>query len=250
MFVIARQKGTEGDVWLDGGLPSTSRRSLFRLLVNLTIACVGLRPVRALALQPPDRLDPSAVRFFTPDELAFVTAAVDRLLPDDERGPGGVAAEVPRYIDFQLAGPWGSGENRFVAGPVKSGAATLGDQSITPRAAFYRASIAALRALPGGSDFSHAEPAARDAFLESLQQGEHDSSDLNGAKFFAALLEDSVSGFLSDPSYGGNAGFAGWKLIGYPGVRYDWTPYLQNNGRPLDMPIVGTYGPADGYGLE
>ena len=88
MFVIARQEGT------DGGLPSTSRRSLFRLLVNLTITCVGLNPVRALSLQPPDRLDPSAVRFFTPDEIAFVTAAVDRLLPDDERGLGGVVLSV------------------------------------------------------------------------------------------------------------------------------------------------------------
>jgi gluconate 2-dehydrogenase gamma chain len=231
-------------------LPTATRRSLFRRLFVITIACIGFRPGLAYALRPPKRLDPAAVRFFTADELAFVTAAVDRLLPADEHGPGGVAAEVPRYIDFQLAGPWGSGEDRYVAGPEKSGPPTLGDQSVTSRAAFYRASIAALRALPGGGDFARADPAARDAFLKSLQQGAHDSTGLNGTKFFAVLLEDSVSGFLADPSYGGNAGFAGWKLIGYPGVRYDWTPYLRNDGKPLDMPLVGIYGPADGYGLR
>jgi len=26
--------------------------------------------------------------------------------------------------------------------------------------------------------------------------------------------------------------------------------YLKNDGRPLDMAVVGTFGPADGYGLE
>ncbi len=189
-------------------------------------------------------------RFFTEDELAFVTAAVDRLLPTDAHGPGAVAAEVPRYIDFQLAGAWGRGEDRYVAWPVAEGPPTLGKQSVTPRAEFYRASIAALRALPAGQNFAAADPAARDAFLTALQKGEHDTDQLQGSAFFAALLEDSVSGFLADPSYGGNAGFVGWALIGYPGVRYDWTPYLRNDGRKLEMPIVGTYGPSDQYGLE
>jgi gluconate 2-dehydrogenase gamma chain len=219
-------------------------------IVATTIAFVGFRPMFAQALQPPKRVDPATPRFFTPDELAFVTAAVDRLLPADETGPGGVAAEVPRYIDVQLAGPWGRGDDRFVAGPEQPALPMLGNQSTQSRATFYRASIAALRTLPAARDFARAEPAARDAFLKSLQQGEHDGEGLDGTKFFAALLEDSLSGFMADPSYGGNAGFIGWKLIGYPGVRYDWTPYLRNDGRPLDLPIVGTYGPADGYGLR
>jgi gluconate 2-dehydrogenase gamma chain len=225
-----------------------TRRAVIIGLPGFTIALAAPKP--ALALDPPHRLTESEPAFFTDSERAFVTAAVDRLLPADEHGPGGVAAAVPRFIDRQLAGAWGRGDDRYVAGPVKQGPPKLGDQAVLPRAAFYRASIAALRALPEGRDFGHADPAARDAFLRSLQQGEHESPPIEGMKFFAVLLEDSVSGFLADPSYGGNAGFVGWKLIGYPGVRYDWTPYLRNDGRPLDMPEVGTFGPADGYGLE
>jgi gluconate 2-dehydrogenase gamma chain len=232
----------------DSKLFGATRRAIIAGLPGLTIALAARKP--ALALQPPRRLDASATGFFTDAERAFVTAAVDRLLPADEHGPGGVAAEVPRFIDLQLAGAWGSGEDRYISGPVKDGPPALGDQAITPRAAFYRASIAALRGLPAGRDFAAADPSARDAFLTALQQGQHEGGPMQGQKFFAILLEDSVSGFLADPLYGGNAGFVGWKLIGYPGARYDWTPYLHNDGRPLDMPEVGTFGPADGYGLE
>jgi gluconate 2-dehydrogenase gamma chain len=201
-------------------------------------------------LQPPNRPDASQPRFFTDPERAFVTAVVDRLLPADEHGPGGVAAEVPRFIDLQLAGAWGRGDDRYVAGPVKKGPPLLGNQAVTSRAALYRTSIAALSTLPAGRDFAKADPATQDKFLTSLQQGEHEDNTMQGKTFFAALLEDAVSGFLADPSYGGNADFIGWKLIGFPGVRYDWTPYLRNDGRPLDMAITGTFGPSDGYGLE
>jgi gluconate 2-dehydrogenase gamma chain len=211
---------------------------------------LGLRPRGASALEPPVQTGAATPTFFTADERAFVSAAVDRLLPADEHGPGGLAAEVPRYIDLQLAGPWGRGDNRYVAGPSGSGPATLGNQSVSSRAALYRSTIASLRQLPAGLGFKDTDAASRDAFLASLQQGQYDSPQLQGSAFFAALLEDTVAGFMSDPSYGGNAGFIGWKLIGYPGVRYDWTPYLRNDGRTLDLAIVGTYGPADGYGLN
>jgi gluconate 2-dehydrogenase gamma chain len=211
---------------------------------------LGLRSISASALEPPAQANAGTPTVFTADERAFVAAAIDRLLPADDHGPGGIAAEVPRYIDVQLAGPWGRGDNRYVAGAVRSGPVTLGNQSVTSRAVFYRESIAALRHLPAGAGFTNADASARDAFLRSLQQGEHDTKQLQGSMFFAALLEDALAGFMSDPSYGGNAGFIGWKLIGYPGVRYDWTPYLRNDGKPLAMETVGIYGPADGYGLN
>ena len=232
----------------DPKAPRATRRTVIVSLPSLAIALGALKP--ALALQPPRRLAASAQGFFTDLERAFVTAAVDRLLPADEHGPGGVAAEVPRFIDLQLAGSWGRGDDRYVVGPVKDGPPALGDQAVMPRAVLYRTCIAALRSLPAGRDFADAAPPARDAFLKSLQQGEHEGNQMQGKKFFAVLLEDSISGFLADPSYGGNAGFAGWKLIGYAGVRYDWTPYLKNDGHPLDMAVVGTFGPTDGYGLE
>src|SRR5579862_9269836 len=36
--------------------------------------------------------------FFTPVEVAFITAAVARLIPNDEVGPGAVEANVPFFL--------------------------------------------------------------------------------------------------------------------------------------------------------
>src|SRR4051812_624402 len=44
-------------------------------------------------------------RFFAPAERAFIEAAVSRLIPNDEVGPGAVEAGVPFFLDRQLAGP-------------------------------------------------------------------------------------------------------------------------------------------------
>ena len=37
--------------------------------------------------------------------------------------------------------------------------------------------------------------------------------------FFSLVRDHTLQGTFGDPYYGGNAGFVGWDLIGYPGVR-------------------------------
>ena len=39
-----------------------------------------------------------------------------------------------------------------------------------------------------------------------------------------------MEGMFGDPSYGGNTNLAGWRLIGYLGVRYIWTERDQQLG--------------------
>ena len=41
----------------------------------------------------------------------------------------------------------------------------------------------------------------------------------NPAVFFNLVRSHTLQGTFGDPSYGGNANFVGWDLIGYPGVR-------------------------------
>ena len=41
----------------------------------------------------------------------------------------------------------------------------------------------------------------------------------DAAAFFNIVLSHTIQGTFCDPFYGGNANFAGWDLIGYPGVR-------------------------------
>jgi hypothetical protein len=42
---------------------------------------------------------------------------------------------------------------------------------------------------------------------------------LPNGTFFNLVRTHTIEGTFGDPYYGGNAGFVGWDLIGYPGVR-------------------------------
>ena len=55
--------------------------------------------------------------FFTPEEWAFIKAAVARLIPADERGPGALEAGVPEFIDRQMNTPYATGSIWYMQGP-------------------------------------------------------------------------------------------------------------------------------------
>ncbi len=38
------------------------------------------------------------------------------------------------------------------------------------------------------------------------------------------------------------ATWSGWKLIGFPGARYDYRPYVEQHGKKLDLEPVGIKG--------
>ena len=45
--------------------------------------------------------------------------------------------------------------------------------------------------------------------------------------FFSMVRGHTLQGMFGDPYYGGNAGFVGWDLIGYPGIRLGVTEAQQ-----------------------
>jgi gluconate 2-dehydrogenase gamma chain len=51
--------------------------------------------------------------------------------------------------------------------------------------------------------------------------------------FFSMVRTDTNEGMFADPVYGGNQGFAGWSLIGYPGAQRAWTPLELKTGPRL-----------------
>jgi gluconate 2-dehydrogenase gamma chain len=55
-------------------------------------------------------------------------------------------------------------------------------------------------------------------------------------------MHNTRNGFLSDPIYGGNRDFAGWKLLGFPGPRYNYVDEITRYGVPYDEPTVGLMG--------
>ncbi len=184
--------------------------------------------------------------WFTDAEAAFITAAVARLIPADDLGPGAVEAGVPTFIDRQLAGPYGRGERWYMQGPWGPGTPTQGYQTRLTPAGMYRAAIKAIDAAvvreSRGGSFAKLAAADQDAFLQRLEKGDVALDGADAKAFFAQLLQNTMEGFWSDPIYGGNKDMAGWKLIGFPGARYDNTEFVTKYGEKYPLPPVGIKG--------
>src|SRR4030081_3441401 len=93
--------------------PDPARRRFFQAAGAAALPAALPLASHAQGAQPPAR----AYLFFNPAEAAFIEAAVARLIPKDEAGPGALEAGVPEYIDRQLAGAWGAGERLDPRGP-------------------------------------------------------------------------------------------------------------------------------------
>jgi gluconate 2-dehydrogenase gamma chain len=200
--------------------------------------------------------DDGALKFFTPDEAAFIDAAMARLIPADELGPGAKEAGVTTFLDRQLAGPYGQAETWYMSGPWHDGPKEQGYQSRLNPAALYRTAIKWIddhcRQEFGGKTFSALSPDQQDSVLTELEKGKlkvgnagPHALEIEGAKedsFFSVLLQNTIEGFFSDPMYGGNRNMVGWKLIGFPGAHYDYRPYVSQHGKKLPIEPVGLRG--------
>lgn len=183
--------------------------------------------------------------FFSGPEAAFIEAAAARMIPKDELGPGALEAGVPIFIDRQLAGDFGKGATWYMQGPWDAGLPTQGYQSRYTPAQMYRAAIAAVdKATQNASNnpFAKLSGEDQDAFLKRLASGDQQLEGVDAKAWFKLLLQNVMEGFFSDPIYGGNRDMAGWKLIGFPGARYDNTPFVKAYGQPYPLPPVGIGG--------
>jgi len=187
--------------------------------------------------------------FFSSDEASLVEAAVDRLIPPDERNTGGKDAGCAVFIDRQLAGPYGSAKGLYMKPPFMPGVATQGYQRPDAPAARYRAGLKALtdyvKANFAGKAFSELAAADQDKMLTGLEKGTVELKGVSSTEFFALLLENTMEGFFSDPIYGGNRDMVGWKLIGFPGARYDYRDWVERHNEPYPLPPVSIMGRSD-----
>jgi gluconate 2-dehydrogenase gamma chain len=201
-----------------------SRRRLLRAAgagVAVTI------PLRRVDAQPSPALQP--YQFFSGAEGRFVEAAVARLIPVDELGPGALEAGVPRSIDRQLAGAYGAGARLYRSGPWRSGTPSQGYQLPHTPAELFRAAVRAINgdlAQKGG--FDKLDPHAQDGYLDALSQGKVALGAAGTSEFFEMLLALTMEGYLGDPAYGGNHGMEAWKMIGFPGA---YSNYYEMVGR-------------------
>lgn len=179
--------------------------------------------------------------FFTEAEAAVVGAIFDRLIPADELSIGAVEAGCVKFADAQLAGDFGTAAAMFRLGPWKQGTLEQGIQERATPAERYRAGIAALEAhcqAAHRSSFTALADEAKDALLRQLEAGQIAFKGVDAKGFFNLLLQNVREGFLADPIYGGNKGMAAWKMIGFPGARYDFRDVVDKRGQ--DLKIIPT----------
>ncbi len=183
--------------------------------------------------------------YFTAEEWAFVNAAVARLIPADEQGPGALEAGVPEYIDRQMNTPYASGALWFMQGPFNADApAEMGWQSKLVPNQIYRLGIAATDEhckKVHVSVFAGLDSATRDEVLKQLEAGAPQFESVPAKMFFSFLLQNTKEGFFCDPIHGGNKGMVGWTLIGFPGARADFMDWVERN-EPYPFPAVSIRG--------
>jgi gluconate 2-dehydrogenase gamma chain len=148
----------------------------------------------------------------TAAEMTTLKAILARLIPKDKLGPGAVEAKVHIYIDKELAGYY---------------------KELLPTYQKYLPMFDTAASSLGAASFAKLSHSQQDALLKQFEAGQPPgaaSADPSLAGLFQLLLEHTREGMFGDPMYGGNYKFAGWDLIGYPGIRLVWTAQQQAMG--------------------
>jgi gluconate 2-dehydrogenase gamma chain len=184
-----------------------SRRELFKLAgAASALGAGGAAPAEAVpptsSKAEPDR---EALETLTAAEADVLEAFCDRLIPADANGPGARQARAAHYIDRALGGALASARD------------------------IYRSGLMALDARARASRnmaFSALDAQTQDAMLTEMEKTD--------PGFFNLVRQHTLQGTFCDPYYGGNAGFVGWDLLAYPGIRMSVSEQDEAmNGHPV-----------------
>jgi len=225
--------------------------SLSSLVATLSVAPkLGAKEIHGFPLDV--KLDPESVpvpaRVGGYSVLTDITtrknlvAIFDRLIPADSLGPSAIDEGALEFLDSQLAGDYGSGAALYLEGPLRpeNEEKLMGSpQFITSPRERYLTGLKALElwAQANHKDSLHTLNAVQiDAFLTDMEAGKIDlGPEVNSQAFFELMLQNVRESYLSDPLYGGNKTMAGWKMIGFPGARYDYRQYVERRGENLKL---------------
>lgn len=231
------------------GPNSNSRRNFLRsgLIAISTATLAG--EVTALPMR---RSADAPQPFFNEPERRFLLAAVERLIPADEKWPGAAEAGVVNYIDLQMAGQWGKGEQLYRHGPFRKGTPSQGYQLEYTPAELFRRSILAIdkHFSASGKAFDQLSPAEKDAYLTHLEKGGIDLDGVPSNTFFDFLLKHTIEGFFSDPIYGGNKNKIAWRMIGFPGAYSDYYDLIDKHGVELRREPLGIGDGANAHSMS
>jgi gluconate 2-dehydrogenase gamma chain len=197
----------------------------------------------AAAISPPPAA-PAGYTFLKPQEVPFIEAVVDHMVPADELTPSGTDLGIATFIDRALAGSWGKGDRLYQQGPWATGTANQGYQLPLTPSELYRAAIAGCDVYcrkTFGKSFERCSADQKETFLKDLQGGKIMlDGGIPGRVFFGVLYVNVMEGMFADPIYGGNRDKAGWKMLGFPGVMANNAENAKkyNDGQRFNPPPV------------
>ena len=236
---------------------SVNRRELLTggalLLVGASVGraetILGQLPWFPNAGDPPLAARPGPWLFFTAAEAAAIEAMADQVIPPDAETPGGKDSGCAVFIDRQLAGPYGRQEGLYVNPPFHTGANNQGSQTPAGPAQQYREALAALdRACKSGHEgkiFAELPVHEQVSVLSELESGKLKLEGVDGKSFFEQAVKDMQMGFFADPIYGGNRDMVAWKMIGFPGARYNYLDWVNRPNEKYPLPPVAMTGRAE-----
>ncbi|WP_241502751.1 gluconate 2-dehydrogenase subunit 3 family protein [Bombella intestini] len=188
--------------------------------------------------------------FFNPEEYLFLCHACERILPQDENGPGAQALGVPRFIDRQMTTPYGHGDLWYMKAPFVNGPPELGYQLPYSPQDLYRGAITPINTyclMTYHAIFAALAPEWQDDVLHTLEDNKLSFNEIPGSTFFEQLRTNTLEGAFSDPAYGGNYAMGGWKMMGFPGARADFMDWINQEGAPYPLGPVGMPPKPDPY---
>jgi len=136
--------------------------------------------------------------FLNADDAATIAAFTERLMPGAPGKPGALDAGVLNYIDLALAGFYEDMQD------------------------FYRRGLHSLETYcqkTYKASFVNLGAERQNEVIRALESGKATEFGWPRAQaFFNTLRTHTIEGMFSDPIYGGNKDFAGWRLVGFPGA--------------------------------
>lgn len=228
-------------------MSNMTRREMIRTSAAAgSVAVVSWFSPRTVAAADSSAPAKRSYSYLTQDEAAFLDAAVSRLIPADDIGPGAKEADVTFFIDQQMAGAFGRADTWYMQGPWKDGTPEQGYQLKLNPAQLYRAGIQETddycRKTFSKKAFAALAAADQDKVLQSLEKGDIQLPGVPAKEFFSMLWQNTQEGFFADPMYGGNRDFIGWKTVGFPGPRYNYVNEIGQYGKTYTLPTVGLRG--------
>ncbi|MGK5078975.1 gluconate 2-dehydrogenase subunit 3 family protein [Janthinobacterium sp. HLX7-2] len=231
---------------------SPSRRWLIKSLVFMPIGAVGagaaVRGLQAADTSGAPAGTPNAYTpaFFSAIEWRFLNAAVDRLIPHDEHGPGAIELGVLEFLDRHMQTPYAAGDTWYMQGPFLKAAPEFGYQGKLALRDILRVGIKAVdgyvTSQNPGKVFADLDKSQQEGLLKAAEKGELKLEDISSKLFFSNLLGEVRNGYFADPKHGGNKDMGAWKMIGYPGMRADYLDWVEVRDKPYPIGPVDLAG--------